>query len=243
MSLHIQASRGEIAERILLPGDPLRAKYIAENYFENTKCVNELRGALCFTGTYKGVPVSAMGTGMGIPSMMIYATELCRDYGCEKLIRIGTGASFRPDIKILDIIMSQAASTTSAVNDEIFKGRFAPTADFSLLDRAYHKALSMGLDPYVGNTVCYDLLYRDDSEFNIHKWREYGVLGGEMETAGLYTVASHYGKKALSLFTVVVELAADSDVTGTSQNKTVSAEDREKGLNEMITLSLETVIE
>lgn len=242
MSLHIGAKIGEIADKILLPGDPLRAKYIAENFLEDPKLVNEIRGAFCYTGTYKGQKVSVMGTGMGVPSMMIYATELCRDYGCEKLIRIGTGSSFVDDVKVLDVVLQQACCTTSAINDEIFKGRFAPCADFELLDKAYHKGKELGLDAKAGNTICYDLLYRDDATFEIGKWAEYGVLGGEMESAGLYTVAAHYGKKALSMYTVVVELSHSSDVTGNAQKKTVSTEDREKGLNDMIALALETLI-
>ncbi len=239
MSLHITAKPGEIAERILLPGDPLRAKYIAENYLEDAVCVNELRGALCYTGTYKGKRVSVMGSGMGIPSMMIYATELCRDYGCQKLIRLGTGASFTPELKQMDIAMSMATSHNSGINDYTFKGTYAPCADFKLLETAYRKANEMGLKTMVGNTVCYDQLYRNDEEFQIKKWSEYGVIAGEMEAAGLYTVAAHYGKQALCLITIVVELANHTNVAGGS----VSPEQREKGLNDMIRLALETAIE
>lgn len=243
MSLHINAQKGEIADKILLPGDPYRARYIAENFLENAVCVNELRGALCYTGTYKGQKVSVMGTGMGIPSMMIYATELCRDYDVNKLIRIGTGSSFTDKVKVNDIVLQQATCTTSAINDEIFNGRFAPCADFELLDKCYHIAKKENLKAFAGNTICYDLLYRDDETFNIKKWAEYGVLGGEMESAGLYTVAGHYGKKALSIYTVVVELNKSSDVTGKDQNKTISKEERETGLNNMIKLALDTVVD
>ena len=242
MSLHITAKKEEIADKILLPGDPLRAKYIAENFLEDAVLVNELRGALCYTGYYKNERVSVMGTGMGIPSMMIYATELCKDYNCQKLIRLGTGASFSKDLSLMDIALSQATSHTSAINDHIFKGTYAPTCDFDLLDKAYHLAQDMNLNVKVGNTVCYDLLYRDDEAFNIKKWSEYGIIAGEMEAAGLYTVAAHYGKQALALITIVVELIDSSDVTGNTQKKTVSVEDREKGLNDMIRLALETAI-
>ena len=242
MSLHLSAKPGEIADKILLPGDPLRAKYIAENFFENPVLVNEIRGAFCYTGEYKGHKVSVLGTGMGIPSIMIYVTELCRDYGCEKLIRIGTGSSFKPEVKMMDIVLQQATCYTSSINDEIFKGKYAPCADFDLLDKAYHIGKDMNLPIMAGNTICYDLLYRDDKTFEINKWAEYGVLGGEMESAGLYTCAAHYGKKALSMYTVVVELSQSSDVTGKTQKKAVSIEDREKGLNQMITLALETLI-
>ena len=239
MSKHISAKPGEIADRILLPGDPLRAKYIAENFLQNAVLVNEVRNALCYTGTYKGKRVSVMGSGMGVPSIMIYATELCKEYNVQKLIRIGTGSSFCNDLKQLDIAISQATSHTSGINEYTFKGTYAPTADFDLVHTAYHKAKELNLNVKVGNTICYDQLYRNDDEFEIKKWAEYGVIGGEMEAAGLYTVASHYGKQALCMFTIVVELLKNSDVTSGS----VSNEQREKGLNNMITLALETIIE
>lgn len=239
MSKHISAKPGEIADRILLPGDPLRAKYIAENFLQDAILVNEVRNALCYTGTYKGKRVSVMGSGMGVPSIMIYATELCKEYNVQKLIRIGTGSSFCNDLKQLDIAISQATSHTSGINEYTFKGTYAPTADFDLVHTAYHKAKELNLNVKVGNTICYDQLYRDDDEFEIKKWAEYGVIGGEMEAAGLYTVASHYGKQALCMFTIVVELLKNSDVTSGS----VSNEQREKGLNDMITLALETIIE
>lgn len=238
MSKHIEAKPGEIADKILLPGDPLRAKYIAENYLENAKCVNTIRNALCYTGTYKGIPVSVMGTGMGIPSIMIYATELCKEYNVQKLIRIGTGSSFCKDLKQLDIALSQATSHTSGINEYTFKGIYAPTADFELLMNAYNKAKELNLNVKAGNTICYDQLYREDDEFEIKKWAEYGIIAGEMEAAGLYTVASHYGKQALCMFTIVVELLKNSDVTSGS----VSAKQRESGLNDMIKLALETII-
>lgn len=239
MSKHISAKPGEIADRILLPGDPLRAKYIAENFLQDAVLVNEVRNALCYTGTYKGKRVSVMGSGMGVPSIMIYATELCKEYNVQKLIRIGTGSSFCNDLKQLDIAISQATSHTSGINEYTFKGTYAPTADFDLVHTAYHKAKELNLNVKVGNTICYDQLYRDDDEFEIKKWAEYGVIGGEMEAAGLYTAASHYGKQALCMFTIVVELLKNSDVTSGS----VSNEQREKGLNDMITLALETIIE
>jgi len=240
MSLHITAKKDEIADKILLPGDPLRAKFIAEKYLKDYVLVNELRGALCYTGYYKGERVSVMGTGMGNPSIMIYVTELCRDYDCEKLIRIGTGASFTPKLKTRDIGISQACSYTSSVNDEIFKGKYAPCADFDLLDKAYHEAKDKKLNVLVGNTLCYDLLYRDNRFFDLDTWKEYGVIGGEMETLGLYTVASHYNKKALSMFTIVVELSDSLDVQ--QRDKSVSVEDREKALDDMIVLALDTII-
>ena len=239
MSLHIEAKVGEIADKVLLPGDPMRAKYIAEKYLDNAICVNKLRGALCFTGEYKKQKVSVMGSGMGNPSIMIYATELCRDYNCQKLIRVGTGSSFCKDLKQMDIALSQAVSHNSGINDYTFKGTYAPTADFELLDKAYHKAKELNIKIKVGNTVCYDQLYRNDDDFDIKRWAEYGVIGGEMEAVGLYTVASHYAKQALCMFTIVVELINSTNVQGGS----VSAEQREKGLDQMIKLALETIVD
>ena len=242
MSLHITAKPGEIADKILLPGDPLRARYIAETFLTDARLVNELRGALCYTGTYHDVPVSVMGTGMGIPSMMIYATELCRDYGVQKLIRLGTGASFTPALRQMDIALSLATSHTSAINQHIFKGTFAPCADFALLDTAYHKAAEMGLKAQAGNTLCYDLLYRDDEFFGLDTWKRYGVIAGEMEAAGLYTVAAQYGKQALTMITIVVELFDSLDVTGKKQSSAVDVKKRETGLDGMARLALETII-
>lgn len=241
MSLHITAKKEEVADRILLPGDPLRAKFIAEKYLEDAKCVNELRGALLYTGTYKGVKVSVMGSGMGNASIMIYATELCRDYDVQKLIRVGTGASFCKDLKIRDIALSQACSSITGINDYIFKGKYAPTADFDLLDKAYHLSKELNINAKAGNTLCYDLLYRDDKFFDLDTWKEYGVIAGEMETAGLYTVASHFGKQALSMWTIVVNLSESTDVQGLNGNR-VSPEEREKALDDMAVLALETII-
>lgn len=243
MSMHITAKKGEIADKILLPGDPLRAKYIAEIYFDNPVLVSELRGALCFTGEYKGQRMSVMGTGMGIPSVLIYATELCTEYDCEKLIRIGTAGAYDPRLRMMDIVLSQATSTTSSLNDYIFKGHFAPVADFELLQRAYSIAKERGITAYVGNTLCNDHLYRDPRGFDADSWKEYGVLASEMEGAALYTVAAHYRKKALTMMTIVVELDEGEDAGKKPKKEEVSSEKRQNGLDDMIVLALETALD
>ena len=232
MSIHISAKPGEIASKILLPGDPLRAKYIAENYLKDAKLVNEIRGAYCYTGTYNGIEVSVMGTGMGIPSMHIYASELCRDYGCEELIRIGTGGGFVEGMKLNDIVLSQATSTYSSINDSWFNGSYAPCADFELLHKAYHKAEELNVKAYVGNTICNDLFYRDDKQEEMKKWMKHGIVAGEMEAAALYSVASIYKKKALTIIQVSGGPFVSNDL---------SAEDREKGLDNIIKVALATL--
>ncbi len=232
MSTHIGAKKGDIAEKILLPGDPYRARYIAENFLEDAYCYNEVRGMLGYTGTYRGKRVSVQGTGMGVPSISIYVNELISEYGCTELYRIGTCGSFREEVKVLDLILAQAACTTSAVNDCIFGGaHYAPIADFSLLHRAYTLAQQRALRPHVGNILTDDRFYHEEDDTLTEKWRRYGVLGVEMETAALYTLAAKYGVQALAILTV-----SDHLVTG----EQTDAETREKKLNDMITLALDT---
>ncbi|MBR3000720.1 MAG: purine-nucleoside phosphorylase [Oscillospiraceae bacterium] len=235
MSMHIEAKPGEIAGRILLPGDPLRAKYIAEKFFDSPKLVNEVRGALCYTGKWNGEEVSVMGTGMGIPAVHIYATELCTEYGCEKLIRIGTAGGLKKGMKVNDIVLSQATSTTSSLNDHWFQGSYAPCADFFLLRKAYDKAVEMGIPVHVGNTICNDLLYRDERFFHPDLWAEYGIIASEMEGAALYTVAAHYQKQALMLMTIAGGLYVTEQV--------LTREEREQGLDNMILIGLKTLCE
>ena len=236
MSMHINAKPGEIAKKILLPGDPLRAKYVAENYLKDAKLVNEVRGALCYTGTYNGVEVSVMGTGMGIPSMHIYATELCSEYGCEELVRIGTAGGFLPEMRVMDIALSQATSYYSSFNDQWFPGgHYAPCADFGLLMKCWNISQTMeGFKTYVGNTICNDLLYRDPRFFKPELWAEYGIIASEQEAAALYTVAAQHHKKALTLMTI-------SGGPSAKLQGPISAEARERGLDNMITLALRTL--
>ncbi len=235
MSMHIEAKAGEIAERILLPGDPLRAKYIAEKFLDGAKLVNQIRGALCYTGRWNGEEVSVMGTGMGIPAVHIYATELCTEYGCEKLIRIGTAGGLKEGMQVNDIVLSQATSTTSSLNDNWFQGSYAPCADFFLLRKAYDKAVEMKIPVFVGNTICNDLLYRDERFFKPALWAEYGIIASEMEGAALYTVAAHYKKQALTVMTVAGGPYVKEQV--------LSSEEREQGLDNMILVGLKTLCE
>ncbi len=244
MSMHITAKPGEIADKILLPGDPLRAKYIANTYFENPVCVSELRGAYCFTGSYKGQRVSVLGTGMGIPSVLIYTTELCTEYGCEKLIRTGTAGGYDYNLRLGDIVLSQATCTTSSLNDHIFQGHFAPIADFGLLRTAYDIAKEKDMRAFVGNTICNDHLYTDPRGYDPHVWADYGVIASEMEAAALYTVAARYRKAALTIMTVVVDASAELGAREDMKDETVqiSTDQRQNGLDDMIVLGLETII-
>ncbi|MBE0069358.1 purine-nucleoside phosphorylase [Thermoanaerobacterium thermosaccharolyticum] len=230
MSIHIGAKEGEIASTVLLPGDPLRAKYIAENFLSDVKCYNEVRGMYGYTGNYKGKRVSVQGTGMGIPSISIYVNELIESYNVKNLIRIGTCGSMQPDINIRDVILAMSSSTDSAINRIRFNGMdYAPTASFKLLKKAYDAATSMGINVKVGNILSSDTFYNDDKD-SWKLWAKFGVLAVEMETAGLYTLAAKYGVDALTILTV-----SDSLVTGHA----TSAEERQKTFNDMIKIAFE----
>ncbi|MDN5316571.1 MAG: purine-nucleoside phosphorylase [Thermoanaerobacterium sp.] len=229
MSIHIGAKEGEIANTVLLPGDPLRAKYIAENFLSDVKCYNEVRGMYGYTGNYKGKRVSVQGTGMGIPSISIYVNELIESYNVKNLIRIGTCGSMQPDVNIRDVIFAMSSSTDSAINKIRFNGMdYAPTASFKLLKKAYDAATSMGINVKVGNVLSSDTFYNDDKD-SWKLWAKFGVLAVEMETAGLYTLAAKYGVDALTILTV-----SDSLVTGHA----TSAEERQKTFNDMIEIAL-----
>ncbi len=235
MSMHIGAPEGAFADKIVLPGDPLRAKYIAETYLSDPVLVNEVRGIYGYTGFYKDEKVSVMATGMGVPSMLIYATELIRDYGVKKLVRTGTSGAFDPSFDIGDIVLSQGCSTNSAINDHIMPGPLALLADFGLLCTAHKLALDMGLRVHVGNTICNDLMYIDNKPDYARKWLEYGVISSEMEAAGLYTAAQRYKAKALTMATIGSSLLGQN-------KKPLTPEEKEKNLNDMIVLALETLI-
>ena len=197
MTMHNHAEVGEISERIVLVGDPNRAKYIAEHYLEDAVLVNDVRCAYCYTGMFEGVRVSVMAVGMGGPSMLIYATELCRDYGCKILVRAGTSGGYRDDMKNFDIVLSQAVSTTSGINDNMFNGHFSPVADFGLLSTARSIADEEHLVTYVGGTVCNDRLYRDEN-YKSKMWKKYGMLCSEQEGCAFYTAAAEFGCRALT---------------------------------------------
>lgn len=230
MSVHIEAKKGEIAETILLPGDPLRAKWIAETFFENPKCFNKVRGMLGYTGMYNGKRVSTMGTGMGVPSISIYANELISEYGVKNLIRVGSAGSYQEHVKIRDVVLAMAASSNSGVNELRFGGaNYAPTADFGLFMKAVEAARAKNIPIKAGNVLSSDIFYEDDKEaFKL--WSKFGVLCVEMEAAGLYTVAAKHNVNALAILTI-----SDSLVTG---ERTTSKE-RETTFKSMIEVALE----
>ncbi|MBA4541673.1 purine-nucleoside phosphorylase [Thermoactinomyces daqus] len=232
MSVHIGAKQGEIAENILLPGDPLRAKYIAETFLEEPSCYNQVRGMLGFTGTYKGKRVSVQGTGMGVPSISIYVNELIREYGVKKLIRVGTCGAIQKDVKVRDVILAMTSCTDSAVNRQTFPGfDFAPCADFDLLNKAYQTGVEKGLHVRVGNVLTSDTFYRDSME-PVKKLADYGVLAVEMETTALYSLAAKYGVHALSVLTV-----SDHIFTG----EETTAEERQTTFHDMMLMALEAI--
>jgi len=233
MSLHIEAKKGEIAETILLPGDPLRAKFVAENFFENAVCYNKVRNILGYTGTYKGMRISVQGTGMGIPSISIYATELIKDYGVKNLVRIGSCGAIKPEINLRDIILAEGASTDSQTNKLVLGGAdFTAIANFELLLKAYNVVKEKKMNVHVGNVLSSDIFYSDDPDF-WKIWAKYGILGIEMEAAALYSIAAKYGVKALAILTV-----SDQIVRG----EATTSEERQTGFSKMIEIALETVL-
>ena len=230
MSIHIGAKQGQIAPTILLPGDPLRAKHIAENMLEDVILFNEVRGMLGYTGHYKDKRVSIMGTGMGIPSLSIYVNELIREYQVKTLIRVGTCGAFQPDLKIGDIVLAMTASTDSQMNKIRFNGMdYAPAASFELLLKAYQVTKERGIAVRVGGILSGDTFYNDDPDW-WKIWAEYGALVVEMESNALYTLATKFKADALSILTV-----SDSLVTG----EEATAQLREQGFIQMAEIALE----
>lgn len=232
MSLHIAAKEGEIAEVVLLPGDPLRAKHIAETFLENPQQYTSIRNIYGFTGTYKGKRVSVQATGMGVPSISIYTHELITQYGVKKLIRVGTCGAMHEDIKLRDIVIAQAATTDSGIIRQIFGNmNFAPIADYELLSKAVLSAKAQNIPVRVGNVVTADRFY--DEEIDTPKLVKYGVLAAEMETAGLYVKAAEFGVKALALFTVSDHII---------RNEQVPTEERQNTFDDMVKVALEAAI-
>src|SRR5699024_971630 len=200
MSIHINAKKGEIAETILLPGDPLRAKYIAETFLEDVVQYNDVRNMFGYTGTYKGERISVQGTGMGVPSISIYVNELMESYGVEKLIRVGTCGAIQKDINVRDVILAQGSTTDSQMNRMVFQGiDYAPLANFSLLKNAYDIGMEKGLPMQVGNVFTSDTFYRDNAKEVNELLGAYNVLAIEMETTALYTLAAKFNRQALSI--------------------------------------------
>ena len=229
MSLHIGAEPGRIAPTVLLPGDPLRARYFAETLLEDAVCFNEVRGMLGFTGRYRDKTVSVMGTGMGMPSLAIYANELISDYGVRTLIRVGTCGALQAELEVGDLVLAMTSSTNSGMNRARFGGLdYAPAASFELLRRAHAEAVRRGARVHAGGIFSSDAFYDADPRW-WERWARYGTLAVEMETTVLYTLAARHDVDALSILTV-----SDNLVTGAC----ATAETRERGFPVMAEIAL-----
>ena len=233
MTPHINAPAGAFADVVLMPGDPLRAKYIAEAFLQEVREVTNVRNMLGYTGTYKGRPISVMGHGMGIPSCSIYAKELITEYGVKKIIRVGSCGAVRQDVKVRDVVIGMGACTDSKVNRIRFKDNdFAAIADFGMIQAAVQAAKEKGINVRVGNLFSADLFYTPDvSMFDVME--KYGILGVEMEAAGIYAVAAEFGVKALTICTVSDHIRSGEQT---------SSEERQLTFNEMIEVALESVL-
>lgn len=228
---HLQGSKGDYAPVVLMPGDPLRAKFIAETYLDNVKCVNEIRGMLGYTGTYQGVPVSVQGSGMGQPSIGIYSYELYHFFDVQSIIRIGTAGGVAEEVQLRDVILGQGACSNSSYADQYrLPGTYAPIASFRLLKTASDAAETLGIPVRVGNLLSSDTFYDDAN--SLAEWQKMGVLGIEMESAALYMNAARAGKEALCICTV-----SDCPL----REEFTSAEERQTGFTKMMELALETV--
>lgn len=233
MSVHIAAKKGDIAEIVLLPGDPLRAKFIAETYLEDVVQYNTVRNMFGYTGTYKGTRISVQGTGMGIPSIMIYANELITQYGVKTLIRVGSAGGMKTEVKVRDIVLAQGATTDSAILKNIFNNQvsFSAISNFELLDKAYHTAHELGYtNIHVGNILSSDRFY--NAELNTQKLADYGVLAVEMEAAGLYALGAQHNVKTLAMVTISDHLITGEETTALEREQTFTA---------MMEIALETV--
>ncbi|WP_425040795.1 purine-nucleoside phosphorylase [Primorskyibacter sp. S187A] len=229
MSIHIGAAAGEIAETVLMPGDPYRAKWVAETFLSDATCINEVRGMLGFTGTWQGHRVTVHGSGMGMPSLSIYANELIRDYGAKTLIRIGSCGAMQESVKIRDVIIAMTASTLSTPSQGFFKElNFAPCADWHLLSHAVAAAEQRGITPHVGGIYSSDVFYDERPDLNEQMTR-HGILAVEMEAAELYTVAARHGARALAVLTVSDHLLT---------HEALPAADRERSFGDMVDIAL-----
>lgn len=227
---HNAAQKGDIAKTVLMPGDPLRAKYIADHYLENVKCFNTVRNMFGYTGTYKGKEVSVMGGGMGMPSIGIYSYELFNFYDVDAVIRIGSAGGISDDVKLRDLVIGMGASTNSNYASQYnLPGTIAPIADYGLLRKAVEIAEGKGIHVAVGNVLSSDIFYNDDKTVN-DRWKRMGILCVEMEAAALYLNAVRAGKKALCMLTI-----SDHLYTG----EELSAEDRQNSFHEMMEVALE----
>lgn len=230
---HNQATEGQIAKTVLMPGDPLRAKYVADTYLEDVTCFNQVRNMLGFTGTYKGKPVSVMGSGMGVPSIGIYSYELFNFYDVDNIIRIGTAGGLAPDVRLRDLVIGMGACTDSNYAAQFrMPGTLAPIADFGLLRKAVESAERLGYDYKVGNVLSSDVFYNDDETVN-ERWASMGVLAVEMESVALYLNAIRARKHALCLLTV-----SDLPLSGEG----LPAEDRQTSFTQMMEVALEVAV-
>ena len=230
---HINAEMGDFADTVLMPGDPLRAKYIADTYLENVRQVNDVRNMFGYTGTYKGREISVMGHGMGIPSVSIYAKELITDYGVKSLIRVGSCGAVRDDVNVRDVVIGMGASTDSKVNRMRFNDHdFAAIADFELTQHAVAAAKAKNVPVKVGNIFSADLFYNPQTEM-AEMLKRYGIVGVEMEAAGLYGVAAEFGARAMTICTV-----SDHILKGDS----LSSKDRQTTFDDMMLIALDTVL-
>ena len=231
MSVHIEAERQAVAERVLLPGDPLRAKFVAENFLTDVVCYNKVRNMFGFTGLYKGVRVSVQGTGMGMPSLSIYANELFDFYNVQKAIRIGTAGALQKDVELRSVVLAMSACTDSAINVHRFSGlSFAPTASWELLKKAADAANALKQKVSIGTIFSSDIFYDDAANWKL--FAKYGALAVEMETAELYSLAAKYRREALSIFTISYSM-----VTG----ETTNSHEREQTFTQMMHIALDAV--
>lgn len=234
MTIHIGAAPGDIAETVLLPGDPYRAKWAAETFLKDVRCINKVRGMLGFTGTWKGNPVSIQGSGMGMPSLSIYVNELIRDYDAKTLIRIGSCGGMQDKVNVRDVILAMTASTVSTPSRGIFRElQYAPCADWSLLHRAAQAAANNGTPTHVGGIYSSDTFYDERPDLNAEMTR-HGILGVEMEAAELYTLAARYGCRALAVLTV-----SDHLLTG----EALPSDQRETSFGDMVEIALEAAFD
>ena len=230
---HIAAKKGDFAKTVLMPGDPLRAKFIAENFLENAVLVNNVRGIQGYTGTYKGQKISVMASGMGMPSIAIYSYELYNHYDVENIIRVGTAGGMDFKVHVRDVVLAQGASTDSAFADQYgVVGSVCPTADFYMLKTAYDISKEMNLSVHVGNIYSTDIFYNEDPDI-VEKWNKLGILAVEMEAAALYMTAARWGKRALAICTV-----SDHLIT----HESTDPSERETSFTDMMNLALETAI-
>lgn len=230
MTVHIGAKPGDIAETVLLPGDPYRAKWVAENFLKDAVCVNEVRGMLGFTGTWNGNRVTVHGSGMGMPSLSIYVNELIKDYDAQTLIRIGSAGAMQEDIKVRDVVLAMTASTLSTPSRGIFKElNFAPSADFDLLHKAFHASEGKSIKTHVGGIYSSDVFYDERPDLTEQMTR-HGILAVEMEAAELYNLAARYNRRALAILTI-----SDHLITG----EALPSDQRERSFGDMVEIALQ----